>query len=209
VEPLDYFERGAAAALAIVDRLAPRDERLPTACPAWDVRTVANHLALGGLRTAAWVEGRPALPWETVWLGADLRGGFAESVATARTAFSRPGALDREVRAAFGPVRVPVLIRMLVNEYLAHGWDLADAVGVPLVVDPELAELALADAQARLGALERPPGGPFGPSVPVPEDAPDVGPVDRLVAFLGRRSVRDGIPGPVSVPVSGPVPDGP
>jgi uncharacterized protein (TIGR03086 family) len=76
---------------------------------------------------------------------------------------------------------------MRVNEYLAHGWDLADALGKPTDLLPDLAENALEQWRSRFGSTPRQPGGPFGAEVEAPSGATAA---DRLAAFLGRKAVR-------------------
>ena len=183
MQPLDYFDQAAAAVVKIVDSVRDDQLNLPTTCPLWDVRTVINHIALGGARVAAWVTEQPAPPWETDYLTADFRGDVSASIARARAALSAPGALDREVRAAFGPATGELLVRMIVNEFLGHGWDVADGTGQPTDYVPEVATLALADSRMRFAQLSRKPGDPFGPEQPPPADASDA---DRLAAYLGR-----------------------
>lgn len=158
---------------------------LPTTCPAWNVRTVINHIALGALRVAAWTERRPAPGWDTDYLGPDFHRDFTAAIASARNALTAPGALDRQVAAAFGPAAVPTLVTMLVNEFLAHGWDVAIGTGQRTEIDPELAELSLADARLRFAGLPRSNGGPFAQEVAAPTDATAA---DRLAAFLGRSA---------------------
>ncbi len=71
------------------------------------------------------------------------------------------------------------LLPMLTTDVLTHTWDLAKAVGAPVLLDPELCVDAY--AAARRSGMQK--SEMFGPSVPVPDDAD---PVTKLVALLGR-----------------------
>lgn len=69
-----------------------------------------------------------------------------------------------------------------VMEIVAHTWDLSEAIGRPLALDPEPAEFALAAARQALPEGPR-EGRPFDAPVPAPEGA---GAYERLAAWLGR-----------------------
>ncbi|WP_329029673.1 MULTISPECIES: TIGR03086 family metal-binding protein [unclassified Streptomyces] len=97
-------------------------------------------------------------------------------------AWRSPDAWEGMTRA--GSVDLPGQVAGMValNELVLHGWDLAKATGQPF--DAEDAHLRSSLALlAELG--DNPPAtSPFGPPVPVPEDAPLL---DRAVARGGRR----------------------
>ena len=70
------------------------------------------------------------------------------------------------------------------DELVVHGWDVAQATGQPYGCEPELLDAA----QRFLNQFASPdaaqgPDVPFGPSRPVPDDAPML---DRIVAMAGR-----------------------
>jgi uncharacterized protein (TIGR03086 family) len=157
----------------------------PTACADWDVRGVVNHLAHGNAKVAFWAGSGPAAP-DGDYLGADPQGAFAASVVSARSVLATPGLFSRTVTTPLGDVPGEFLVHMRVNEYLAHGWDLADATGQPTDLLPDLAEAALTQWRARFGDRSRQPGGPFGAEVAAP---PGATAADRLAAFLGRKPV--------------------
>ena len=67
---------------------------------------------------------------------------------------------------------------------VVHAWDLARALDVPLDVDDDLAEAALAVAlRVPDDAARRGPGFPFAPGLPVADDASTL---DRTLLLLGR-----------------------
>jgi uncharacterized protein (TIGR03086 family) len=85
-----------------------------------------------------------------------------------------------------GPVEMPAEVTALValDELVVHAWDLARATGQSYVADPT----AVAACATWVEGFEVPDGvtdgGPFGPPVPVPADAPAI---DRLIGGTGRN----------------------
>jgi uncharacterized protein (TIGR03086 family) len=71
--------------------------------------------------------------------------------------------------------------KILLDELLIHGWDLARGAGLPYDAD----EVSLRSAYAMLApsARNRKEGSPFGPAVEVPADAPLL---DQVIALSGR-----------------------
>ncbi|VVJ17040.1 Uncharacterised protein [Amycolatopsis camponoti] len=183
---LDDFDRAASTVTSLVTALRDDQWALPTACADWDVRAVVNHLAHGNAKVAFWAGAGPPAP-EGDYLGASPASAFGASVAAARAVLAEPGLFSRQVTTPLGEVPGVFLVHMRVNEYLAHGWDLADATGASTDLLPDLAEGALAQWRSRFGSAARPPGGPFGPEAEAP---PGATAADRLAAFLGRKAVN-------------------
>lgn len=186
MEPLEAFDRAAAAATAIVAGITDEQFDLPSPCTEWTVRQLVNHLVTGNLMTAAIVEGTAHPDRNVDRLGSDPKAVFAESLATSRAAVRQPGLLERAVTTPMGEAPGSVLVHMRVAELLVHGWDLARATGRPTDLDPELAGSVLPFWQARLADRPRTLT-PFGEPRPVPDDAT---PADRLAAYLGRSVVE-------------------
>ncbi|MEV4057644.1 TIGR03086 family metal-binding protein [Amycolatopsis sp. NPDC049688] len=184
--PLDEFDLAASTVGSLVSAIRADQWALPTACAEWDVRAVVNHLAHGNAKVAFWAGSGPPAP-DGDYLGEAPASSFAASVAAARAVLASPGLFSRQVTTPLGEVPGVFLVHMRVNEYVVHGWDIADATGVSTDLVPGLAEQALEQWRARFGAAPRQPGGPFGPEV---EPAPDATAADRLAAFLGRKAVR-------------------
>ena len=182
---LDDFDLAASTVTGLVTAVRAGQWALPTACPDWDVRAVVNHLAHGNAKVAFWAGTGPPAP-DGDYLGPSPAEAFAASVAAARAVLAAPGLFSRQVTTPLGEVPGVFLVHMRVNEYLAHGWDVADATGQPTDLLPELATQALEQWRSRFGATPRQPGGPFGPEVEAPEGATAA---DRLAAFLGRKGV--------------------
>lgn len=165
----------------IVDAVTTDQMDLP-AVGDWSVRTVIGHLVRGNENTAAVAEGRPRNPERIADVGDDPKGMYHRTAGEVIAAWSDRAKLDGEYQSPFGPIPGRALLTLRLADNITHGWDIAHATGQTPPYDDEVVQTAMDFARARL-AGNRGPGGAFGPSVPVPDDAP---PIDRLAAFLGR-----------------------
>ncbi|MFD0022271.1 TIGR03086 family metal-binding protein [Streptomyces sp. NPDC058382] len=160
----------------------------PTPCPGVTVGALLAHVdgLATAFRDAARKELGPATdePPEVAEMVLDdgWRGTLPQALDEMVAAWRSPEAWQGMTRA--GSVDLPGGIAGLVglNELVLHGWDLARATGQPFGAE----EAHLHSTLALLADLgEDPPAGsPFGPPVPVPDDAPLL---DRAVARSGRR----------------------
>lgn len=166
------------------------DTRLsaPTPCPGVTVSALLAHI--GGLavafRDAAHKELGAATDTAPSVEGMVLADGWRDTLPRTLdemvTAWRSPEAWQGMTRA--GSVDLPGEIAGMValNELVLHGWDLARSTGQPFRAEEAHLDSTLA-LLADLG--DSPPAGsPFGPPVPVPDDAPLL---DRAVARSGRR----------------------
>ncbi|MFE9857529.1 TIGR03086 family metal-binding protein [Streptomyces sp. NPDC005780] len=166
------------------------DKRLtgPTPCPDVTVGAMLAHVE--GLAVAFRDAARKELGATTdtapsVESGV-LDGGWRSTLPTALdemvAAWRSPEAWQGMTRA--GSVDLPGEVAGMValNELVLHGWDLARSTGQPYGAE----EAHLSNTLALLADVgDNPPAGsPFGPPVPVPDDAPLL---DRAVARSGRR----------------------
>lgn len=186
-QPLDL----EPAARRITERLdAVDDDALgaATPCPGVTVGALLAHiegLALA-FRDAARKELGPSTDTAPAVESGVLETGWRTRLPAALdamvAAWRAPGAWEGMTRA--GGVDLPGQVAGMValNELVLHGWDLAKATGQPFDAEDAHLHSSLA-LLAELGG--GPPGAsPFGPPVPVAEDAPLL---DRAVARSGRR----------------------
>ncbi|WP_432146192.1 TIGR03086 family metal-binding protein [Streptomyces sp. bgisy084] len=166
---------------SLVAAVRPEDLALPTPCAGWTVRELLDHMVCENLMATSIAEVTPRADHTADHLGDDHRTAFADSVHAARAAFTGSGMLHR----TYGPYEAPgaMIVQQVVVELLAHGWDLARALGAPTGLAPEAAEETLAAARRIYGAAPRTEGSSFAPERPAP---PGAGATDRLAAFLGR-----------------------
>jgi len=181
----------AAQRLAdLVARVTDDELGNPTPCPAYTVGDLVEHV--GGLAlafTAAANKERskyneePA-PGSAERLGDDWRTRIPRDLANLAQAWRAPEAWTGMTRIAGGDSPSSVVGLVAADELVVHGWDVARATRQPY--DPEPEVLAAARSFLAMFASPDAPAGPevaFGPSRPMPDDAP---PLDRVVALAGR-----------------------
>jgi uncharacterized protein (TIGR03083 family) len=134
----------------------------PSPCAGWDARAVVEHVI--GFHKVLVLDP----------LGADVRRPRADPVARWDVTSAALLAVIDDVDDG--------LTATLTTELLVHTWDLARAVGVDDVLDPELCAAALDRAMTTNNALRA--SGLFADPVHV---ADDVDVQTRLLALLGRK----------------------
>jgi uncharacterized protein (TIGR03086 family) len=174
-EILPLMKRAAGHTAELTRTVKDDQLGLPTPCAEYDVEGLLNHME--------WV----ADLFESVAAGgafvppkAGYTGDFPERVERMLAVYERPEAWEG-VSEAMGGLPRAVLASMALTDLVAHGWDLARAVGLDYEVDEETAAALLAFA-----AHTAPTGrerGIFGAEVPVPADAPAL---DRFLGLIGR-----------------------
>lgn len=167
--------------LAAETSLEQLDARTP--CEEWQVRDLLGHLVVSGTIAAAAVRGEES-PAE-IPVGPDeiLTATAKAALADIDEAFRRPGSLERMVVTTFGPMPGVTFARFLAFEGLMHTWDLATATGRSVDVPDDV--VAAIDAFARAITPDLRGPGTFGTEV---EPAAGASPLERLVAFSGRRA---------------------
>lgn len=178
VRALDGFEAVLMA--------TPRDRWLsPSPCEGWCAVDVAGHVIAGLMVVEARAAGRSLPATDPDWR--DVAG--EDPVASWRAARSdmmavlNPDALARRIRLGFGQeVTLGEWLEQYPLELLVHTWDLAQATGQSVVLDPDLVGPAL--ESARRFAPQGREAGMLGPERPVADDADNQA---RLLAVFGRN----------------------
>jgi uncharacterized protein (TIGR03086 family) len=180
---LDQLARSFAAVGELIDAIQPDQWSSPTQCLGWTVHRLVEHLIGKNLVFSAVLDGQP-LPQRGEGVPSDqLAVAYRKSSAELLEAFGQPGVLDRIYQGPLGAATGTERLRIRLYDLLAHGWDLADALGRPAVLPEDAAEESLAFARADGRAVRPDGGGCFGSARPIADDAPAI---DRLAAFLGR-----------------------
>jgi uncharacterized protein (TIGR03086 family) len=181
--PLD---RAFQSNLDVLAKVMPQDLDAPTPCVSWDVRALVNHFTGTARWWAAMVTGADE-PADEDYAAGDLVAAYQESIKIASTAFEADGVMEKTVRLPFGEFPGTVVLGMAALDQFTHGWDLANALGLPTDLDPALARELLNQARGTIPDAFRGPDGeaPFGPTLEAPAGA---APADQLAAFLGRRA---------------------
>lgn len=165
------------------------DEQLagPTPCPEYQVRHLLGHLL--GLTGAFRDAGRKDMgahldqnPGDSLPdLGPGWRAELPKLLDELVEAWRDPAAYEGMTRA--GGIDLPGAVAgaVALDELVVHGWDLARATGQAYAPD----EASLRVAQGLLTPQEGDDSrdSPFGPPVPVPDDAPFL---DRVIGLSGR-----------------------
>jgi uncharacterized protein (TIGR03086 family) len=178
MDPLSQLDQLAPLLAGVVGGISGQQLNLPTPCAEFTVRGVLEHMIGGAAMFAAAYRGEtPAEPD----LG-DVLAGFGPALADLGAAIGAPGALDRTVVAPFGEVTGETFARFVVLDGLVHGWDLAMATDQ--AYDPPADLVAAVDGFAHRTLDPLRDGQTFAAAV---EPAADSSPIERLVAYTGRR----------------------
>lgn len=172
----------------LLAKAGPTDWAAPTPCGDWNLRQLTEHLVAQNLGFgAAATGGAPdKADWERRPIDGDPHAAFVASAAVTTEGFTN---IDDEVYLAEFGRKVPgqAAISFHFVDYLAHGWDVARALGLPAHLaepDPALTEAGMAIAQRVPNEPpSRGPGAAFGYRVAVPASA---SPHERLIGLLGR-----------------------
>ena len=158
---------------AAIASVAPTDLHLPTPCGDFEVARLVDHLVGWANSFAMRLKGVPEMGDPNSYrVDGDPTSEFRQAAQTILGAY-RDGGEEAQ--------RLPV--GFVIMEFLVHGWDLGTATGRSVTFSPAAADLGLAAGRLMLKPDYRGPGKSFGYEVEVPDGA---GPVDRLVAFMGR-----------------------
>lgn len=182
----NVFERRADAFETLIIRVREDQWTAPSPCEQWDARAVVGHVVMM-LHEMLEPLGRAPSPAPTV--DEDPLEAFRAARKDVEAVLDDPVLARSRTESPAGEMSAEEMIDRVVSQDLViHGWDLAKATG-------QLASLNLLDVRAifpraasmppqarELGGL-RPGIVAFGPEVAVPPGAPAQ---DRLLALLGR-----------------------
>ena len=182
--------RAVLASVQIVSQASTADLARPTPCADWTLADLLAHMTAqhNGFAAAAGGAGADLVHWQTGAPVADPVGEYAAAAERVMAAFAAAGVLGAEfVLPEISPkLRFPAAeaIGFHLVDYVAHGWDVARALGRGYDLEPDLLAAALPIARAVPdGDRRRRPGAAFAPRVA----ATSGGVLDQIVALLGRR----------------------
>lgn len=189
IDPRPLYTRATEQIAALVKTVRPEQLAGPTPCAEFDLRTLLSHMAGGtrriavvgaggdGMAVRPFVDGVPDDGWSAA---------YDEVRTEVQKAWADDTRLDALVTVPWGDAPGRIALSGYVMEAVTHTWDLSEALGRPIALDPELAEFALAIAHRVLPDEQREDDEelPFDSAVPAPEGADAYG---RLAAYLGRR----------------------
>jgi uncharacterized protein (TIGR03086 family) len=178
MDPLTQFGELGPTLAGVVGGIRPDQLDNPTPCADFSVRGVLEHMIGGATVFAAAYRGQPGGEQPP----SDVLAEFGPVLTDLAGAITAPGALDRVIASPFGDVAGEWFARYIVLDGLVHGWDLATATGQRYDPPAAVVDAAAAYAHEHLDGMRD--GVAFGPAV---EPAPGASPIERLVAFTGRR----------------------
>ncbi|MEV0907678.1 TIGR03086 family metal-binding protein [Streptomyces hokutonensis] len=188
-DPRPFYTRATEQAAALIRTVRPEQLAGPTPCTEFDVRTLLSHLVGGTLRIATVGEGGDGMAVHPFVDGVADEGwpaAYDEARVRVRNAWADDARLDAPVRVPWGEAPGRAALSGYLMENVTHTWDLSEALGHPLQLDPELAEFALTIARRVLPDEQRDADTPFDTAQPAPEKADAYG---QLAAWLGRKPV--------------------
>ena len=163
----------------VLRNLTTEDRTKPTPCADFDCHAVAVHL-MGSLVGLGAMAGVTVVDAEGTSLENRISVMTAQAIDGWRTVDpdgTVTGPRGNEMPASYAQGLLPF-------ELLMHGWDMAQAAGLPLHVSDEVvAYLRKITEPLMPSARER---GSFGPEV---SPADDASPLDRLAAYAGRTPI--------------------
>lgn len=163
------------------------DWSLPTPCSEWDVHALVNHVIGGNRRYTLLLQGASAEAVDRTrtedHTGADPLAAFTITAGELAAAFREDGALRRIGHHPIGDRTGAELLAMRVLDLTVHAWDLARALDVDDVLDPD----AVAFAMTHIGVIEagRNHGSFASPTAP---EAKTTSAQDRLLHLAGRST---------------------
>jgi uncharacterized protein (TIGR03086 family) len=184
--------RALQVTVDVVNQVSADQLSLPTPCAEWDLGQLLAHMTGQNHGFAAAARGESSDPsvFDPRPVDADPAGLHAASAADLAAAFAEDGLLERTlwlVEIKQGPVfPAAVAISFHLVDCVAHGWDVAQAVGVPVAFDPEVLGAALSiSRKVPDGPGREQPDSAFRPGVPV---GPGAEPFDEILGLLGRSA---------------------
>jgi len=158
----------------------------PTPCEKYRLGDLVEHI--GGLAAAFTAAAAKDLgPFtsqapsgDAARLGDDWRTRIPRQLAALAQAWREPAAWEGMTQV--GGIELPAGIAGIVGlgEVVIHGWDVARATGQPYDADQQTLDACL----QYVSMMASQDGGPFGPPVEVPDDAPLL---DRIIGLSGRN----------------------
>lgn len=197
INPSDIrpFDRVAVlASVKLVDTVRLDDLHRPTPCAGWNLIDLLAHMTVQhrGFASAA----RGYVDETDIWrpesvlasVTAHPAGTYRAAAHDVMEAFAADGAPDASFALPeFGPgATVPGAMAMGFHfiDYVVHGWDVAESLGVPYDLPPGVVAAALKLAlDVPDGEFRASPGAPFGPAV----DTSGATDLERIMRHLGRR----------------------
>ncbi|MFD3399995.1 TIGR03086 family metal-binding protein [Kribbella sp. NPDC058693] len=184
-DPRPLFVRALDQTQQLVDTTGPDTLDLPTPCDEYDVRTLLGHLLTVSARIDLALNGGDPLTIPVVTTGVDdVPAAWKERRVSLDETLADNAVLGRVCTLPWGTLPGAAAIAAYTGELATHAWDLAKATGRLDQLDQDIAAHVLPMVRQFVPADVRGGHVPFGPVVPVADDA---SPYDQLAGWQGRR----------------------
>ncbi|MFG1626357.1 TIGR03086 family metal-binding protein [Kribbella sp. NPDC049227] len=169
----------------LVDTTDPDDLDRPTPCPEFDVNTLLGHLLTVVGRIDLALNGGNPLDVPHITTGVDdVPAEWKQRRTALDETLAADGVLDRTCKLPWATLPGAAAIAAYTAELTMHSWDLAKATDRLGQLDDALATYCLPLVRRFVPAEQRGGPVPFGPVVPVADDA---SPYDQLAGWQGRQ----------------------
>ena len=177
------LESVLAKTAVVLQGVKPEQSALPTPCEQYTVDELVQHIVSWVRIFANAGAGDPQPENAADFTPTDPVGDFEAAAAKAIRGYAQlPD--DAPVTLSSGEMPAAASVAMMTGEYLAHGWDLAEATGQQVDYTDAEAEAARSGLAPLLAPEYRGAGMPFGDIVEVPDDASGL---DKFLGFAGRH----------------------
>lgn len=185
--PLQHLEGALNQCAEVIGAISANQAEWPTPCGEWTVQDLLHHLVVADLhKYTVMARGHNVDPLGShATVGADWSTRFTDGAALLMRTWH---AADLNAQVALpggGEAPLRSRIGLQITEFTVHAWDLVKATGVPIILDPVLAEQSLAWAQRMLKPEHRGVERGIGPEVRVSLTADSY---TRLAGWFGRSS---------------------
>lgn len=167
----------------LVANLDQADLAVPTVNDGWTVRDVINHVVDGDAWAVTFLQ-----TGEDVFTSTDYVGTDPPITAVQRTHESLLGVLNskasqpRDTPIRRGGHSISDVIAIRIDEFVGHGWDVAQATGKIHAISPEVVERCIIHQGFHLDPIDQ-----RGAFFKAPQSiSPEAPLADQLAAFLGK-----------------------
>lgn len=183
--PMQYLTAALNQCGEVIAAISANQADWPTPCEQWSVQDLLHHLVVQDLhKFTIMARGHHIDPFAAdATVGADWSTRFSNGATLLMRAWAAADLSTQVALPGGGEAPLRSRIGLQITEFTVHSWDLVRATGVPVTLDPKLAEQSLAWAQRTLKPELRGPDKGVGPEVRVPLAADAY---TRLAAWFGR-----------------------
>lgn len=184
--PLQFLDNALNQCAEIIGAIAANQATWPTPCADWNVQDLLHHLVVQDLHNyTIMARGHHIDPMASgATVGADWSTRFTDGAALLMRAWASADLSAQVALPGGGEAPLRSRIGLQIAEFTVHSWDLVKATGVPVILDPVLADQSLAWSQRMMKPEYRGVERGFGPEVQVPIASDSY---TKLAGWFGRN----------------------